>query len=135
VIGEEECFECLSATPSQSHNHTTAHTQPHSNATERRDKYYSQWIARLDTTYKPASTHPPLDKTQTTNNKNNSSQEFTMAPPPEANNEILIPLFDGNSLGTPLTVTWSQNLSTRTAQYYSVTADNITTGSNPTTRL
>jgi hypothetical protein len=57
-----------------------------------------------------------------------------MAPPPEANNEILIPLFNGNSLGTPLTVTWSQNLSTRTAQYYSVTADNITTGSNPTTR-
>jgi hypothetical protein len=57
-----------------------------------------------------------------------------MAPPPEANNEILIPLFDGNSLGTPLTVIWSQNLSTRTAQYYSVTADNITTGSNPTTR-
>ena len=109
MISEEECFERLSATPSQSHNHTTVHTQPYSNVTERRDKY-SQWIARLDTTYKLASTHSPLDKTQTTNNKNNSLQEFIIALPPEANNEILIPLFDGNSLGTPLTVTWSQNL-------------------------
>jgi hypothetical protein len=134
VIGEEEYFELLSATLSQSHNHTTVHTQLYSNVTQRRDKY-SQWIARPDTTYKPASTYPPLDKTQTTNDKNNSPREFIMAPPPQANNEILIPLFDGNSLGTPLTVTWSQNLSTHTAQYYSVTADNITTGSNRTTRL
>lgn len=54
--------------------------------------------------------------------------------PPEANNEILIPLFDGNSLGAPLTVTWSQNLSNRTGQYYSVTADNITTGSDRKSR-
>jgi hypothetical protein len=104
VIGKEECFECLLATPLQSHNYTTAYTQPHSNAMEQRDKY-SQWIVRLDTTYKLASTYLPLDKTQTTNNKNNSLQEFIIVPPPEANNKILILLFDGNSLGTPLTVT------------------------------
>jgi len=54
--------------------------------------------------------------------------------PPQANDEILIPFFDGTTLGTPLTVTWSQNLSTRTAQYYSLTADNITTGMNQDTR-
>ena len=48
--------------------------------------------------------------------------------PPEAQNEILIPLFDAEALGKPNTVTWSQNLSTRTAQYYPLTADNITTG-------
>ncbi len=48
--------------------------------------------------------------------------------PPENGNEILVPLFDGEALGTPVTVKWSQNLSTRTAQYYPVFADIITTG-------
>lgn len=48
--------------------------------------------------------------------------------PPQKGNEILIPLFDGEALGTPSTVKWSQNLSTRTAQYYPLVADNITTG-------
>ncbi|KAF9047940.1 hypothetical protein BJ165DRAFT_1403561 [Panaeolus papilionaceus] len=37
----------------------------------------------------------------------------------EAGNEIIIPLFD---------VTWSQNLATRNADYYVVTAHNIITG-------
>lgn len=48
--------------------------------------------------------------------------------PPEAGNEILIPLFDAERLGGPTTVTWSQNMSTRTAQYYCLLAENITKG-------
>lgn len=48
--------------------------------------------------------------------------------PPQAGNEILIPLFNAETLGSPTTVTWSQNLSTRTAQYYPLVVDNITTG-------
>lgn len=48
--------------------------------------------------------------------------------PPNANDEILVPLFDAEALGKPVTVKWSQNLSERTAQYYALTADNITTG-------
>lgn len=48
--------------------------------------------------------------------------------PPQAGNEILIPLFDAEALGSPTTVTWSQNLATRTALYYPLTVDNITTG-------
>ena len=49
-------------------------------------------------------------------------------PPPQAGEEILIPLFDAESAGKPLAVTWSQNLSTRTAQYYATTADNLSSG-------
>ena len=52
--------------------------------------------------------------------------------PPKAGDEILIPLFDAAALGTPMTVTWSQNLSTRTAQYYAPTVDNLTTGEQVT---
>lgn len=48
--------------------------------------------------------------------------------PPNAGDEILIPLFNAETLGQALTVKWSQNLSERTAQYYALTADNITTG-------
>lgn len=48
--------------------------------------------------------------------------------PPQKGNQILIPLFDAESSGKPSTVEWSQNLSTRTAQYYALTVDNITTG-------
>lgn len=48
--------------------------------------------------------------------------------PPEAGNQILIPLFDADTLGQASTVQWSQNLSTRTAEYYALTVDNITTG-------
>ena len=48
--------------------------------------------------------------------------------PPQAGNQILIPLFDADSLGQPSKVEWSQNLSTRTAQYYALTVDNINTG-------
>lgn len=48
--------------------------------------------------------------------------------PPQTGQEIMIPLFDAEALGNPTTVTWSQNLSTRTAQYYPLTADNITIG-------
>lgn len=51
-----------------------------------------------------------------------------MAPPPENGNELLIPLFNAEDLGKPSTVTWSQNLSTRTAQYYPLVVDIITTG-------
>lgn len=47
--------------------------------------------------------------------------------PPEAGNQILIPLFDAETLGKPSTVQWSQNLSTRTADCYALLADNITT--------
>lgn len=48
--------------------------------------------------------------------------------PPEKGNEILIPLFDGEASGPPSIVKWSQDLSQRTAQYYPVVVDNITTG-------
>lgn len=49
-------------------------------------------------------------------------------PPPQAGNQILVPIFDAEGLGKLSTVEWSQNLSTRTAQYYALTVDNITTG-------
>ena len=48
--------------------------------------------------------------------------------PPQNGNEILIPLFDAEALGKPSTVTWSQNHSTRTAQYYPLIIDILTTG-------
>lgn len=48
--------------------------------------------------------------------------------PPKSGDEILIPIFDAENAGQPLTVKWSQNLSERTAQYYGLTVDNITTG-------
>lgn len=48
--------------------------------------------------------------------------------PPQTGNEILIPLFSAEVLGSPTTVTWSQNLFTRTAEYYPLTVDNLTTG-------
>ena len=52
--------------------------------------------------------------------------------PPKAGDEILIPLFDAQVVGQPMTVTWSQNLSTRTAQYYAPDVDNLTTGEQVT---
>lgn len=48
--------------------------------------------------------------------------------PPQAGQDFLVPLFNAEALGSPTTVTWSQNLSTRTAQYYPLMVDNITTG-------
>lgn len=48
--------------------------------------------------------------------------------PPQAGNEILIPLFDAETAGKPSTVDWSQNHSTHTATYYPLAVDNITTG-------
>lgn len=51
-----------------------------------------------------------------------------MALPPQNGNEILVPLFNAEALGQPSTVTWSQNFSTRTAEYYTLVVDNITTG-------
>lgn len=46
----------------------------------------------------------------------------------ESGQEIMIPLFDAESAGAPVHVNWQQNLSQRKADYYALTADNITTG-------
>ncbi|KAF9041622.1 hypothetical protein BJ165DRAFT_1548456 [Panaeolus papilionaceus] len=51
-----------------------------------------------------------------------------MPVPVESGNEILIPLFDVEAANKLFHITWSQNLATRNADYYLVTADNITTG-------
>ena len=53
-----------------------------------------------------------------------------MSPPVEAGQEILIPFFYADAQNKLYHVSWSQNLSTRNADYYLVTADNITLGSN-----
>ncbi|KAJ2913668.1 hypothetical protein MD484_g6768, partial [Candolleomyces efflorescens] len=50
-----------------------------------------------------------------------------MSPAVEASHDILIPLFDGETAKV-YKVNWSQNLSSRNAEYYCVTADNITLG-------
>ena len=50
-----------------------------------------------------------------------------MSPAVEAGHDILIPLFDGETAKV-YKVNWSQNLSSRNAEYYCVTADNITLG-------
>ncbi|KAJ7120321.1 hypothetical protein C8R44DRAFT_623619 [Mycena epipterygia] len=46
----------------------------------------------------------------------------------ESGQEIMIPLFDAESAGAPVHVNWQQNLYQRKADYYALTADNITTG-------
>ncbi|KAF9037141.1 hypothetical protein BJ165DRAFT_1558934 [Panaeolus papilionaceus] len=51
-----------------------------------------------------------------------------MPAPVESGNEVLIPLFDAEAANKLFHITWSQSLATRNADYYLVTADNITTG-------
>ncbi|KAJ7506041.1 hypothetical protein B0H11DRAFT_2219966 [Mycena galericulata] len=46
----------------------------------------------------------------------------------ESGQEIMVPLFSAESAGAPVHVNWQQNLSQRKADYYALTADNITTG-------
>jgi hypothetical protein len=53
-----------------------------------------------------------------------------MSPPVEAGQDILIPLFDADAPNKLYHISWSQNLATRNADYYCVTADNITLGSS-----
>ena len=51
-----------------------------------------------------------------------------MSPPVEAGNELLIPLYEPGPDNKPVTVNWQQNLTQRKADYFALTADNITTG-------
>ncbi|KAF7358338.1 hypothetical protein MVEN_00883400 [Mycena venus] len=51
-----------------------------------------------------------------------------MPSPVTSGQEIMVPLFNAESAGAPVHVSWQQNLSQRTADYYALTADNITTG-------
>ncbi|KAJ7779478.1 hypothetical protein DFH07DRAFT_950539 [Mycena maculata] len=51
-----------------------------------------------------------------------------MPSPVESGQEILVPLFSAETAGAPVHVNWQQNLSQRKADYYALTADNITTG-------
>lgn len=46
--------------------------------------------------------------------------------PINTGDELLIPLFSADN--KPVTVQWSQNAAQRTAQYYALMADNISTG-------
>ncbi|KAJ6582526.1 hypothetical protein DFH09DRAFT_1360408 [Mycena vulgaris] len=46
----------------------------------------------------------------------------------ESGQEIMVPLFNSESAGAPVHVNWQQKLSQRKADYYALTADNITTG-------
>lgn len=48
--------------------------------------------------------------------------------PVEAGNKILVPFFSAESAESIVHIKWSQNLVTRNADYYSLVADNITTG-------
>jgi hypothetical protein len=52
-----------------------------------------------------------------------------MPSPVQSGQEIVVPLFDADTAGAPVHVNWQQNLSQRKADYYALTADNITTGS------
>ena len=51
-----------------------------------------------------------------------------MPSPVESGQEIMIPLFDPAVAGAPVHVSWQQNMAQRKADYYALTADNITTG-------
>ncbi|KIK58095.1 hypothetical protein GYMLUDRAFT_45654 [Collybiopsis luxurians FD-317 M1] len=51
-----------------------------------------------------------------------------MSAPVESGQELLIPLFDAEVAGKPVKVNWQQSLAQRNADYYALTADNITTG-------
>ena len=51
-----------------------------------------------------------------------------MSTPVQTGDEILVPLFDAEGAGKPVHISWSQNLSTRNADYYNLTVDNITSG-------
>ncbi|KAJ2930338.1 hypothetical protein H1R20_g6791, partial [Candolleomyces eurysporus] len=51
-----------------------------------------------------------------------------MSPRVEAGQDILIPLFDGEAPNKLYQITWSQDLITRHADYYLVTAENLTLG-------
>jgi hypothetical protein len=51
-----------------------------------------------------------------------------MPTPVDAGNEIVVPLFNAESAEKLVHIKWSQNLATREADYYSLTADNVTTG-------
>ncbi|CCC14339.1 hypothetical protein SMACR_08926 [Sordaria macrospora] len=50
-----------------------------------------------------------------------------MPSPVEAGHELLIDLFDGEALGTPITVKWQQNFVDRQASYYRLDVYNDTT--------
>ena len=51
-----------------------------------------------------------------------------MSSPVEAGQEIMVPLFNAETAGAPVHVNWQQNMAQRKADYYALTADNITTG-------
>ncbi|KAF7354338.1 hypothetical protein MVEN_01122300 [Mycena venus] len=51
-----------------------------------------------------------------------------MPSPVASGQEIMVPLFNAESAGALVHVNWQQNLSQRKADYYALTADNITTG-------
>ncbi|KAJ7855346.1 hypothetical protein B0H13DRAFT_2357966 [Mycena leptocephala] len=51
-----------------------------------------------------------------------------MPSPVESGQEIMVPFFDAEGAGAPVHVNWQQNMSQRKADYYALTADNITTG-------
>jgi hypothetical protein len=51
-----------------------------------------------------------------------------MPSPVESGQEIMVPLFDAETAGAPVHVNWQQNMSQRKADYYALTANNITTG-------
>ena len=55
-----------------------------------------------------------------------------MATPVAKGIKILIPLFDGQALGPPITLKWQQDMGQRQEAYYQVTADNIDAGMSPT---
>ncbi|KAF7348978.1 hypothetical protein MVEN_01418700 [Mycena venus] len=51
-----------------------------------------------------------------------------MPSPVASGQEIMVPLFNAESAGALVHVNWQQNMSQRKADYYALTADNITTG-------
>ncbi|KAF7359816.1 hypothetical protein MVEN_00706800 [Mycena venus] len=51
-----------------------------------------------------------------------------MPSPVQSAHEIMVPFFDAESAGALVHVNWQQNLSQHKADYYALTADNITTG-------
>lgn len=59
---------------------------------------------------------------------NSNHHQLTKMPSPvEAGHELLIDLFDGEALGTPITVKWQQNFVDRQASYYRLDVYNDTT--------
>ena len=83
-------------------------------------KRRTNFITQLISSQLQSPTHPSKHPIPTTSSN--------MPSPVESGQEIMVPLFNAETAGAPVHVNWQQNLSQRKADYYVLTADNLSTG-------